>query len=227
MSQRCAPGRLAGAIRGNDAIVGTDAIRGTDRETTARPHPSGMVTHMARMRTPTRPAPLAAAITAAAVLGAVLAGCGDGSGGYGGGSASPSPTKTTAPSTPSPSASPSGTAKTNAERQVRANWEQFFSPDTPISQKAGLLENGEQLQPLLQQFSGDPRVGQVQAKVKSVDVTSATEANVKYSLSLKGTPVLPDASGTSVLQDKVWKVSDESLCALVRLNHGASAVPGC
>jgi hypothetical protein len=182
---------------------------------------------MARTRTRSRPGPLAAAVAVAAVLGVVLAGCGGGDGYGGGGATSRSPTTSAAPSTPSPSASPSGTAKTNAERQVRENWERFFSPDTPISEKAGLLENGARLQPLLRLFSGDPRVGEVRAKVTSVDVTSATRANVKYSLSLKGSTVLPNASGASVLQDNVWKVSDESLCALVRLNSGASPLPGC
>jgi hypothetical protein len=185
---------------------------------------SGMVSHMASKRRHNRAA-LPAAAAAAAVLAVTLAACGGG----GGEGASPSPSRTTstAPATPGPSRSPSATATTHAEQQVKENWEKFFSPNTPLSQKAALLENGNRLQPLLQAFSGDPRVGQVQATVKSVEITSPTEATVTYTLSLKGTPVLPNATGTSVLQDDVWKVSVRSLCSLVGLDTSATAVPGC
>jgi hypothetical protein len=182
---------------------------------------------MASRRMRTGRATLAVGIVVATALTAGLAACGDGGGG-GGGSASPtrspSATATGPPSTRSPSGSPSATA----EQQVRQNWEKFFSPTTPLPQKVSLLENGQRLQPLLTAFSGDPRVGQVTAKVQSVTLTSVTTAHVRYSLSLRGSVVLPSASGTSVLQDKVWKVSDESLCALINLNNtSGAAIPGC
>jgi len=126
------------------------------------------------------------------------------------------------------SPTPSTGQETAAEKQVRANWEKFFSPDTPISEKAKLLENGEQLQLLLQAFSGDDRVGKVKAKVTKVEFTSETEATVTYTLSLAGQDVLPGATGTSVLQDKVWKVSVKSLCGLIAMDSsGAGSVPGC
>ena len=50
-----------------------------------------------------------------------------------------------------------------------------------------------------------------------------------YTLTLKGATALPDASGTAVEQDGTWKVSVNTLCALVQLsgNATASARPGC
>jgi polyisoprenoid-binding protein YceI len=81
--------------------------------------------------------------------------------------------------------------------------------------------------PVLQAFSGDARGGQVQAKVTKVEFTSATEADVTYTLTLKGATALPDASGSAVEQDGTWKVSAKTLCALVQLSGNASPVPGC
>jgi hypothetical protein len=186
-----------------------------------------MVSQMARTvkaRT-VRVRQMAGGLLAAALLMAV-AGCG--SDNKGDSNASPTPSTTvTATASASPSA-PSTGQETAAEKQVRANWEKFFSPDTPISEKAKLLENGEQLQLLLQAFSGDDRVGKVKAKVTKVEFTSETEATVTYTLSLAGQDVLPGATGTSVLQDKVWKVSVKSLCGLIAMDSsGAGSVPGC
>jgi hypothetical protein len=126
------------------------------------------------------------------------------------------------------SATGSGPAdRAAAERQVRENWEKFFSPDTSVSDKAALLQNGEQLKLLLQAFSGDSRVSQVKAEVKTVGFTSPTEADVTYTLSLDGNAVLPGASGTSVLQDGTWKVAVKSLCALNSIDASGPRAPGC
>jgi len=83
--------------------------------------------------------------------------------------------------------------------------------------------------PVLDAFSGDERVGQVQAQVNDVTFTSATRADVSFSLTLQGATALPDASGTAVEQDGTWKVSVKSLCALVQLSGDGSTpdVPGC
>ena len=81
--------------------------------------------------------------------------------------------------------------------------------------------------PVLQAFSGDERGGQVQAKVTKVEFTSATGADVTYTLTLKGATALPDASGSAVEQDGTWKVSAKTLCALVQLSGNASPIPGC
>ncbi|MGV9454297.1 hypothetical protein [Streptomyces sp. NPDC003635] len=157
-------------------------------------------------------------------LGPALAACSDDEGG--GGDATP----------PSPSVertiSPSATAPADvgaAEQEIKQNWQKFFDPKTPLEEKQTVLENGEQMAPVLQAFSGDERGGQVGAEVTEVAFTSPTEADVTYTLTLKGATALPDAAGTAVEQDGTWKVSAKTLCALVQLsgNGSASPVPGC
>ncbi|GAA1933752.1 hypothetical protein [Kitasatospora viridis] len=113
-----------------------------------------------------------------------------------------------------------------ATTQVTQNWQSFFSPSTSLSAKAALLQNGQQLQALLQGFASDPRVGQVSAQVTNVQFTSATTAIVTYNLSLQGQTVQPNASGQAVLDNGTWKVSQATLCGLVTLS-GATGLPGC
>ncbi|MBC9728753.1 hypothetical protein [Streptomyces sp. TRM68367] len=157
------------------------------------------------------------------ILAPGLAACTDESGG----GQSPAPTPTVERTTNAPATAPADTAA--AEREIRQNWQKFFDPRTPVEEKGTYLENGDRLAPVLQAFSGDPRMGQVQAHVTKVEFTSPTAANVTYSLTLKGATALPDASGTAVEQDGTWKVSAKTLCALVQLsgNGTASPIPGC
>jgi hypothetical protein len=51
--------------------------------------------------------------------------------------------------------------------------------------------------------------------VDSVSVTSATKAAVKYDLSALGQTVATGATGSSVLQDGIWKVGDDVFCGLL------------
>jgi hypothetical protein len=89
-----------------------------------------------------------------------------------------------------------------------------------------VVENGDQLRPLLTAFSADENAARSSAKVTDVRFTSATEATVTYDLLVGGTPALPGSKGTSVLQDQTWKVTVKTLCALVELS-GNAAAPGC
>lgn len=155
--------------------------------------------------------------------------CSDDSGG-GSESTPPTPTPETTTSAPETSAPASGPADAAAaEKEVTENWEKFFDPKTSTKEKQAVLENGEQMGPVMAAFSGDERGGQVQAQVTGVEFTSATEATVTYALLMNGATALPSASGTAVEQDGTWKVSVSTLCALVALsgNASASALPGC
>ncbi|GHH18262.1 hypothetical protein GCM10018780_62430 [Streptomyces lanatus] len=157
------------------------------------------------------------------LLAPALAACSDDEGG--GGSETP-PTPTVERTEQSPAASAPADAGA-AETEIRQNWQKFFDPKTTTEDKQTVLENGEQMAPVLQAFSGDERGGQVQAKVSKVEFTSPTEANVTYDLTLKGATALPNAAGTAIEQDGTWKVSAKTLCALVQMSGNGSSIPGC
>ncbi|WP_233289194.1 hypothetical protein [Kitasatospora sp. MBT63] len=176
-------------------------------------------------------------LTGAALAVALAAGCSSSSSGSGS-SASAAPSVSISVSGPSasvsielsPSPSATGSAPADvagATTQVTTNWEKFFDPATSLADKSALLENGEQLVPVLQGFASDPRVGQVKAKVTDVAFTSPSSATVTYTLSLQDQVVQQDATGQAVLVNGTWKVSTSTLCGLVTLAGSASAVPGC
>ncbi|MCB5167090.1 hypothetical protein LG634_19890 [Streptomyces bambusae] len=166
--------------------------------------------------------PRTAAWAAAAVLvlAPVAAGCSDGSDDNGA-DASPAATTPLPPAVDATApADPAG-----ATAQVKQNWARFFDPKTATGERIRLLENGEELRPVLLAFAADPNTAKTSSVVKEVSFTSATDANVTYDLLVSGAPVLPAAKGTAVYEDQVWKVSQKSLCALVQLS--GNAVPGC
>ena len=138
------------------------------------------------------------------------------------GSSSSSTAATSAPATTTSAApaSSSAAAGGSAAAQITANWEAFFNPATPNAKRVLLLENGAQFASAINAFSASPLAQAVSSKVDSVSVTSATKANVKYDLTAAGTSVASGQTGTSVLQNGVWKVGDDVFCGL--LKEGAS-----
>jgi hypothetical protein len=144
-----------------------------------------------------------------------------------GGSSSSSSSSSAAATTSAPAATTSAATATSsaaaggsAVAQITTNWEAFFNPATPNAKRVLLLENGAQFASAIKAFSASPLAQQVSSKVDSVSVTSATKANVKYDLTAAGTSVASGQTGTSVLQNGVWKVGDDVFCGL--LKEGAS-----
>lgn len=137
-----------------------------------------------------------------------------------GSSSSSTATSAPAATTSAATASSSAVAGGSAVAQITANWEAFFNPATPNSKRVLLLENGAQFASAINAFSASPLAQAVSSKVDSVSLTSATKANVKYDLTAAGTSVATGQTGTSVLQNGVWKVGDEVFCGL--LKQGAS-----
>jgi hypothetical protein len=137
-----------------------------------------------------------------------------------GSSSSSTATSAPAATTSAATASSSAAAGGSAVAQITANWEAFFNPATPNSKRVLLLENGAQFASAINAFSASPLAQSVSSKVDSVSPTSATKANVKYDLTAAGTSVATGQTGTSVLQNGVWKVGDEVFCGL--LKQGAS-----
>jgi hypothetical protein len=104
---------------------------------------------------------------------------------------------------------------------IATNWAKFFDGSLPVADKAALLENGSQYSKELETQAASPLAKAATAQVTAVNVTSATAADVTYSLLVGGTPALMDQKGQAVLQDGTWKVSAASFQALLALESGA------
>src|SRR5215469_15785896 len=149
---------------------------------------------------------------------------------------SSSPGTTTAPSattsaaapatnTASPTPPPTATGTSSAVADITANWEAFFSSSTPNSKRVELLQNGSAFASTVAAFSSSPLASAVSAKVDSVQLTSPTQANVKYDLTAAGQSVAKGATGVSVLENGVWKVGDASFCGLLKQGAALLNIP--
>ena len=128
-----------------------------------------------------------------------------------------------APTTASPS--PGGTSA--AVTQIKANWVTFFNPKTPVTQRVNLLQNGPAFQSIIQAQAGSPLASSATSSVSAVTVESSTQAKVTYSILVGGSPALKDQPGVSVFQDGIWKVGDQSFCALLTLENNGKAPSAC
>ena len=128
-----------------------------------------------------------------------------------------------APASSAPASSSSGNSA--AVAQITANWEKFFNSSTPNSERVTLLQNGSSFAGAISGLAS--LVSNLGAKVTAVTLTSATTATVKYDLTSSGSTLLPNQTGTAVLQDGVWKVGDASLCGLIKLVPGGTLPSAC
>lgn len=111
------------------------------------------------------------------------------------------------------------TWQARATAQIKANWRAFFAASTPATRKVALLEDGAKFAAIIRGQSSSALAKTVSATVTSVHLVSHTLADVRYTISLAGKPVLTGTTGTSVYQAKSWKVGDVSFCRLLGLEQ--------
>ncbi|HYA43963.1 MAG TPA: hypothetical protein VED59_00030 [Acidimicrobiales bacterium] len=109
--------------------------------------------------------------------------------------------------------------------KITADWLAFFSGSTPASRRIELVQDGASFAAIVKAQAGTPLAKGVAAKVSKVTLKSATDAQVKYSVTMGGTTVLADQLGEAVLENGTWKVSVSSFCALLALEQ--AKVPAC
>jgi hypothetical protein len=136
--------------------------------------------------------------------------------------ASPSPSSAPSSSAPAVSASPvSGSGDTAT---VKANWEAFFNPKTPVAKRVSLLQDGQTFSTVIKAQAGSGLASSASAKVTKVTMVSPSQAKVTYSILLGGQPVLSGRTGVAVKQGGTWKVGVASFCGLLTVeNNGKTS----
>jgi hypothetical protein len=162
-------------------------------------------------------------------LAATVAACGSSSS-TPGSSSSSSPPAAASPAS-SPAATGSSAAPTSSgsgtTAQIAANWQAFFDGQTPAAKKVPLLQNGQKFAALIKAQAGSGMASTSGAKVTAVAVNSATSATVRYDITVSGSPVLSNQTGTAVYQDGTWKVGDVSFCQLLKLQDNGKTPSVC
>jgi hypothetical protein len=103
-----------------------------------------------------------------------------------------------------------------AKVQIATAYEEFFSPETSLSDRVGLLQNGPKFKSVVQGFASNPLAKKVSATVSSVTLQGSDKAKVVYVVTLGGA-ALPKQTGSAVKENGIWKVGDASLCKLIAL----------
>jgi hypothetical protein len=152
----------------------------------------------------------------------ILAACGGGGGSHPP-SAKPKPAATAATAAEpasGPAAEPaSGPAAVAA---ITANWETFFNGKVSTPRRLALLQDGPQVAAFIDAQAKTPfgaAAAESTATVRSVTMTSSTQATVDYEVLLLGTPLLKNQVGIAVYLDGVWKVGITSFCGLAYLEY--------
>jgi hypothetical protein len=127
---------------------------------------------------------------------------------------------------PSPSPSPSAAASREqssgpaAVAAITANWKTVFNGKASIPDRLALVQDGSQIAAFVE-AEANTSLGQAAtgstATVKSVTITSPSQATVDYEVLLLGTPLLKNQVGKAVYVDGVWEVGVASFCGLAKL----------
>lgn len=117
------------------------------------------------------------------------------------------PTTTMPPTTAVPATVPDHTAA------AKANWMKFFDSATSAAEKAALLQNGDAHVGELEAFASNPLAALLTLPVTGVVVSGST-ASLTYDVRLAGSTVAAGQTGTMVLENGVWKVSEATFIAL-------------
>jgi hypothetical protein len=132
-----------------------------------------------------------------------------------------------APATSAAPSSPSGGSSSAAVSEIKANWAAFFNPKTPVAKRVSLLQNGQVFEPIIKAQAGSPLASSATSSVSSVTIESPAQAKVVYSILVGGSPALKNQPGVAVFQGGIWKVGDQSFCALLTLENNGKAPSAC
>lgn len=168
----------------------------------------------------------AAGLIVAVVLGAT--GCSSSKKGSGS-STSPGPSSATKPaagSTPAGGGTPSGTgtpADAATKSLVAAAYTTFFDPKAPPAKTEAALQHGSAFAATLEQAANSSQAQGIAATVSAVNLVRPDVAYVTFTLSQKGSVLLPDSPGYAVRENGTWKVAAQTFCNLLQLQNLAPA----
>jgi hypothetical protein len=128
---------------------------------------------------------------------------------------------------PSASASTTAASTSAVVAQIKANWEAFFNPKTPVAKRVSLLQNGQVFESIIKAQASSPLASSATSSVSAVTLESPAQAKVVYSILVGGSPALKNQPGVAVYQSGIWKVGDQSFCALLTLENSGKAPVAC
>ena len=115
-----------------------------------------------------------------------------------------------------------------AKAEIKANWEKFFDPSQPVSEKPILIQNGSAMQQILQTSATNPLAKNIKTVVTDVTLSGNDQAIVTYNIlnaQTNDTLLPPGSKGQAIKQDGKWKVSQATFCGLIHAGDANAKCP--
>jgi hypothetical protein len=106
---------------------------------------------------------------------------------------------------------------------IKTAYAKFFASSTPEQVSLGLLQNGPQFKTALDKQAATSLAQRAGAEVSKVTLVSPNLAQVVYTITMNGSPLLKDQPGYAVREGGTWKVAAKTFCALLTLQGDAPA----
>jgi hypothetical protein len=125
--------------------------------------------------------------------------------------------------TPTSSTAPAGSTAADPTTAITNAFITFFDGKAPIPQRLALLQGADAFQSVLANQTTSTIITQTSATVSAVVLMGANQAKVTYTVSLSGTPTLPNQMGGAVRINGTWKVAASTFCSILSLGGAAPA----
>jgi hypothetical protein len=137
----------------------------------------------------------------------------------GSGSSSAAPS---APGATAPASAGGGSAAPATKRQIVAAYDDFFASTSTTTTSQAALQHGEVFTKTLEEQSKNSYSDSSGVKVAAVDVRGSV-ADVTFTITSNGTPLLSGVKGFAVKEGGRWKVAAATFCELLKLQGPAPA----
>ncbi|MQY28626.1 hypothetical protein [Nocardia aurantia] len=107
---------------------------------------------------------------------------------------------------------------------VTDTYDRFFSTSIPVEEKPALLENGQAFTQALKDRADSTIAKKSRVTVSDVASTGPDSADVIFTVSFGGLPMLRNRKGGAIRTGGTWKVTQATFCSLLQMQGGAPPV---
>lgn len=129
------------------------------------------------------------------------------------------------PSQTTSSGATGGSADAQTTAAIKDAYAKVFASSTPEAESISLLQDGPQFKDTIQSQAKSSLAQGASAVVTSVTLQSPNTAKVVFTLSINGSPILPNTPGYAIREGGTWKVAGATFCGLLAMQN--SAPPAC
>ncbi|NKY57617.1 hypothetical protein [Nocardia flavorosea] len=109
-----------------------------------------------------------------------------------------------------------------AAAAITGVYQAFFAPATATEDRMALVERGTDFETEIAGMANHIRTALTTVEIADVTVLDPTHAELRFTLSISGNPVVTNQIGHAVRESDGWKISATTMCGLVAISGGMS-----